>query len=269
MKKIIGFFLTAYGFSWICWSPYLMPGFPESWQYSAFLHYLGLTGPLLAAGLWTYIENDQAGLQRLARSLLVPRGPAFYWLVVPIIPFLLLGFATGVISSGELLAIDWSGLWRSRELSSIHPAAFILLNVFVVGFGEEAGWRGFALPHLQQRYPAWAASLLITAGWALWHWPLFFYQRSGYYTMDMGGISGWLVSLVTGSFLFTWLFNSSRGSVLACALFHASMDITFMADLGEPRLMNTIGMVITAWGLGLLILYNPRRLSRYQQVLGL
>ena len=45
----------------------------------------------------------------------------------------------------------------------------------------------------------------------------------GYVGMDIGGIAGWLASLATGAILLTALFNASKGSILALALFHAAI----------------------------------------------
>ncbi|GAB3893954.1 type II CAAX endopeptidase family protein [Larkinella knui] len=266
MKNLLLFFLTAYAISWLCWSPYFLPFFPVFWKTSAFLHYAGLVGPLISAIFWSKIEDPKASLPTLLRNLLVPRRPVFYWLFLPFFPFLILFFAVWINTEGALEIVNWSGLWHSRELSSLLPYQYIALTVFVVGFGEETGWRGFALPRLQQRYSALLSSLILTAGWAIWHWPLFFYVRSGYYTMDIAGIGGWLMSLLTGSILFTWLFNSSRGSVLVCALFHASMDIAFMADLNRPGVMNSVGMLVTLWGIGILVILKPANLSRRERV---
>lgn len=51
--------------------------------------------------------------------------------------------------------------------------AYVLANLVFYGFGEEVGRRGFALPRLQARRTALNASLVVGAGWALWHLPLF------------------------------------------------------------------------------------------------
>jgi membrane protease YdiL (CAAX protease family) len=46
-------------------------------------------------------------------------------------------------------------------------ALMALLAVMVVG--EEIGWRGFAMPHLQLRHNGLTASLILGALWAGWH----------------------------------------------------------------------------------------------------
>ncbi|MFC5412474.1 CPBP family intramembrane glutamic endopeptidase [Larkinella bovis] len=266
MKRVLVYFLTACLISWLCWMPYFVPGFPVAWQTSSFLHYLGLTGPLLSALIGTWQQDAQPGLRKLFRSMLLPRGAFFYAVIVPLLPFLLLFLAASFATLGYFSSLDWRGLWRTRELGPVHPLAFIALNVGVVGLGEETGWRGYALPRLQQHFSAFSSSLILTVGWAIWHWPLFFYVNSGYHSMEIAGIVGWLMSLLTGSILFTWLFNSSRGSILSCALFHGFMDIAFMADLGKPEIANYVGMSVTIWGLSILFLYKFRHLSPWPRL---
>ena len=129
------------------------------------------------------------------------------------------------------------------------------------GYGEEAGWRGFALPRLQSRHSALVASLLLAVGWAFWHVPLFFY-RPGYTSMGVAGIAGWFVSLLTGAVLLTWLFNESGGSILVVALFHAAVDVVFTSDYASPLLVNASGALIMVWGVGVIVLAGPRSLSR-------
>jgi membrane protease YdiL (CAAX protease family) len=112
---------------------------------------------------------------------------------------------------------------------------FVLYNLFSFDFGEETGWRGFALPWLQAKYNSWWATFILTVIWAGWHIPLFLY-RLGYVSMDMAGIFGWGISLLTGSFLLTWFHNSSGGSILIVSIFHATIDIAFTAKASDDEL---------------------------------
>jgi membrane protease YdiL (CAAX protease family) len=255
MPRPLAFYLTACAISWAIWSPYVVPGFPAAWRLSSVPHYLGLLGPLLAAFVFTVRERGWSGLRALLRVMFVPRGGWVFGGIVPLLPLLFLLIAAVFVTQGHLGTLDWSGLFRSPELADagLSPLAFVLLNVFVVGFGEETGWRGYALPRLLTRFSPLTATLWLTLGWALWHWPLFFFAKTGYSTMGPADVAVWLVSLATGTVLFTCLYRGSRGSVLACAVFHGLMDVAFMADLGEPAIQTTVGALVTVLGVGVLV----------------
>ena len=49
-----------------------------------------------------------------------------------------------------------------------------LYLIFVVmQFGEEFGWRGYALPRLLRKRSALISSLVVGSLWAVWHIPMF------------------------------------------------------------------------------------------------
>ena len=58
---------------------------------------------------------------------------------------------------------------------------FTYIAVFFVGgpLGEEPGWRGFALPRLQQKYGPFWATLLLGVLWTCWHLPDFLTSAQG------------------------------------------------------------------------------------------
>lgn len=228
-------------------------------------HALGGFGPLIAGGLTTCLFSGKKGLQGWAGGAFSLRrpifmavallGPCLIFLVAALLVWLQTGTSPG-----------WSQVGRSPEFPGFSPFTFFLFNLVFFGLGEEMGWRGFALPHLQRRFSALSASLLLTLLWAGWHIPLFLY-RPGYVQMGPGDAVGWVFSLLTGSVLLGWLFNSSRGSLLACALFHAAVDVAFLADgSGNAQMMNLMGMLITVWGVVTLLVFKGKNLAREKRV---
>jgi membrane protease YdiL (CAAX protease family) len=125
-----------------------------------------------------------------------------------------------------LLARLFTGLWPALDRFG-HAAEFPNLNwlagwalwIVAFGFGEETGWRGFALPRLQWKRSARSATLIVGAFWCLWHLPSFFYNYPG---MNLFGVVAFVVGLLSGAVVLTWLYNSTGGSILAVALWHGT-----------------------------------------------
>lgn len=263
MKQLTVYFTLAYLISWLIWLPLYgyvfglnnMPAIPYN-------HALGGLGPLLSAFLTTWFFEKKTGLRKLTRGIFKIQ-PFSYIFIALLSPFLIVSLAV-LINSGIIGgSADWSGLLRVREFPNFNLATFFVYNLLFFGFGEEAGWRGFALPRFQQRWNALGSTALLSVFWALWHWPLFLY-RPGYTSMDITGVVGWLFSLFTGSILLSWLFNSTRGSILACAIFHATIDIAFTADIADKNVVGITGFLVTLWGILILVIFKAKHLSRAQ-----
>lgn len=108
---------------------------------------------------------------------------------------------------------DWEVLGRGRY-ADLAWVVGLLLSSVAYGFGEETGWRGFALPGLQRDRSALSATLILTAFWALWHAPFFFYR----YEFGLGQIVGFFLGLLAGAIWLTCLYNATGGSVLMVAI---------------------------------------------------
>ena len=260
MKQLIIYFGLSYLISWTIWLPVYGPalGLPNL-PTLPFHHALGGLGPLIASFLTTWIYQGKNGLKALIQQCLSIR-PILYLTIALFSPFLLAIIATVINFFINKSPINLSGLLTCKEFPQFNLITFFIYNIIFFGFGEEVGWRGFALPRLQNRFNALTASLILTVLWAIWHWPLFLY-RPGYTSMDVAGIMGWIFSLLTGSILLTWLYNSSRGSILICAVFHSTIDIAFTADFADKNIMNYMGFLITVWGILTIVIYKPKNLA--------
>lgn len=262
------FFALAYLVSWLLWAPLWLPVLTGSTVLPALpvQHALGGLGPLAAAMLVSALEGEWRGALDLLRRMVAWRG-RLTWVAVGLAgPLAVLAVAVlGVrLFAGDSVVQEELAV-TGAAANPVHVAGLFAFNLIWFGFGEEAGWRGFALPRLQRRRSALAATLVLTAGWALWHLPLFLY-RPGYVELGPGGVVGWLLSLASGGVLLTWIYNGSRGSLLAVALFHASTNVAFTSGLAAGPATGVAGALILVWGLGVLVLAGPRCLSRSGKV---
>ncbi|WP_226012740.1 CPBP family intramembrane glutamic endopeptidase [Halomicrobium salinisoli] len=96
--------------------------------------------------------------------------------------------------------------------------------VALIGGGqEEFGWRGFALPHLQEQYSQLTATLTVGAMWTVWHLPVFYVLPSGVPTTG-GSPLGFAAFTVALTGLFTVVYNAAGGSVAVTMLMHGCFN---------------------------------------------
>jgi membrane protease YdiL (CAAX protease family) len=156
------------------WIPLQLAGLP-----ALLLQLLAVWGPTFAAVALTGLISGRAGLRELLDRLLRWRVGVQWYAVVflfwPVITLAALGLL--VLLGGTIPATIQLSPWYAA------PLAFLLnfpLFFFLGGpLGEEAGWRGFALPGLLTRHSAFSASLLVGMIWASWHLPLFWIPDTG------------------------------------------------------------------------------------------
>lgn len=104
------------------------------------------------------------------------------------------------------------------------PIVFVIPIVIITAlpgaFMEELGWRGFALPRLQNKNNALIASIILGLIWGLWHVPSMIYFGE----TNALNITRAVVNTIPVAILFTWLFNNTMRSLLLVTLFHASQQ---------------------------------------------
>jgi uncharacterized protein len=94
-----------------------------------------------------------------------------------------------------------------------------LINPIDGPMGEEPGWRGFALPGLQAGRSPLVATLILAVLVVGWHVPLFFIEEGG---LQPSVVLGGLLGPFAFTFVATWLFNHTGGSVLMTLVMHAT-----------------------------------------------
>jgi membrane protease YdiL (CAAX protease family) len=195
--------------------------------------------PAAAALLALRLEADSAARAAFWGRLRAWRRPWRWYLLALVLP----------------PAVYLAGVGAAAALAGgrvpFHPALLLALAYFLsASFGEEAGWRGYALPRLQARFGALPASLLVGALWALFHLPANLTQAPVYFVILTA-------LLLATSVLMTWVFNRTGGSVPLVALVHASTDtMTLVSPLGETGTpVVAYALVAAAMGLvaGLLV----------------
>ncbi len=245
---LLGYFLLAFLFTW-------------GWQIPVFAitrqQLLGpwvIFSPTLAGFVMAWVMEGRAGIVHLLRRVLIWRVRVRWYLVACLV--------LPAIWLGSIFLVPGA-------LAGFRPPdpAFLLTSLGGFGyaflyslFEEEFGWRGFALPRLQENHgPLWG-TLILGLLWGLWHlqgWAFFPNSVGAPSTLPAFSVSFILyVGQVAASAIFyTWIFNHSRGSLLLPALMHASANAAggaflslFPALFPHPVIpvIFEIGMMISA-----------------------
>jgi uncharacterized protein len=87
---------------------------------------------------------------------------------------------------------------------------------------EETGWRGFALPMLQNRVTPLAATVIVGLMWGVWHFPARPDILSGAYGLWGGALllTILLVRFLVLSIVMTFFYNRVGGSTLIAMSMH-------------------------------------------------
>lgn len=219
------FFVVAYALSWLLilpWSlsesaaglgilPYTLPD-----AYGIVMFVLAPLGPALAAVLVTAMIEGRAGVRRLLGRIKRWR-VGVRWYLVALFGFMFAYTAGYVVVLGT---DPLTALFENWPLFFTVFLPLVLLGIFIPSIGEEPGWRGFALPRLQDRYGPVRGTFVLGTLVGLYHTPAFFTPFLGPITLSEFVM--FQLTAIAGSFIYTWVFNGSGGSLLIVILLHAA-----------------------------------------------
>ena len=200
------------------------------------LNLAGAFAPSLMAVTLIGVSEGRRGLREVARRMLIWRvGVGWYMLVLAVPAAIVLaaiqvGWVFGTAAPDfanppirMLLAVSETAV----PLWVLLLPIFLQQLVFGSAMGEEMGWRGYALPRLQARHSALRASLLLGTIWGLWHVPRLWVQYEGPAGLPfVWFVLGSVLGTVATAIMFTWVWNSTRGSLLLVLLFHAAYSVS-------------------------------------------
>lgn len=227
------------------------------------LHYLAAFGPMLAALGLTWALQGRAGLRELWSRITRWRVGLVGFGVVVVSPIGLFALAAAVSRATSGAWPDVRLLGRINYLPYLGVGA-LALWMLTFGFGEEIGWRGFALPRLQNGRSALAASVLLWVMWLVWHVPSFFYLDA-YMHLGPAMLPLFALGMLSGAIVLTWLYNTTHGSVLMLALWHGAFDFLSASRASEGTIAAIMSSVIMALAVVIVIVYKPANLSRAEK----
>jgi uncharacterized protein len=180
-------------------------------------------GPLIAALTVLAVVQGRPGLADLGRRMIRWRVGVRWYVLAIVLP---LGATLAAIGLNLALGAPVSALDDLDAWYLLIGLFFLrLINPLDGPMGEEPGWRGFALPRLQATRSPLMASLILGLIVAAWHLPLVFLPAE-----DLAPI--FLLGTVAITFVYTWIFNHTGGSVLMTLVAHSAQGVIAFSALG-------------------------------------
>lgn len=261
VRRLGAFFALAYALSWAWAVPLALTGAVvvrgEGWP----THYPVLVGPALAAVVVTAATTGRHGLTDLLRRLVRWRVGRVWWLAA-VSPALLLAPLLAV------MAVTGQELPRPADFASFSGTprvgllGVVLLITIVGALGEEVGWRGYALEHLQRLRGPVASTLILAPLWAAWHLPMSGVVET-YRDFGPVQVAGMVLGLTCGAFVLTWLYNRSGGSILLVVVWHGLYNTVAATEAAAGALAAVVSMLVVAQAAVLLVLEaRARRAGR-------
>jgi len=226
--QIIIFFIITFIFSWFPW-------------YAGIAPEVMAMGPSIAAFIVVFIVGGKRGFVDLVRPFGRWRANLGLWGIAIFGPALLylLGLGIYLLFGGETPPF----IMIKEELNLIPLyLVMVVLMPWNGPVGEEFGWRGYALPKLQNKYGPLTASLIIGTIWGVWHLPSFFAPQGvvGALTaaLGLGFIFMYTLGTIANSIFMTWLYNKSKASALIAGIvWHAAINFWAPILLSDSSLV--------------------------------
>ena len=197
-------------------------------------------------------------------------GPAVFTVLAALLYFAV--FSSRLDLSGSWLVTAYGGEMDAATLRSqlgVSSLSYMLeTGLFAItlappinmlfAVGEEAGWRGYMMPQLKERFGLLNGRLLGGVIWGVWHWPIMLLTGYEYGTNYLGapvlGLVVWCVVCFALNTLLDWLYEKT-GCIWVSAIAHGAFNavaalftvLTYPADayynvLG-PTPIGLIGML--------------------------
>lgn len=246
------YFILAFAFTWLILSPGVAAtlGWLNFEFEGTVLTIVSGIGPLLAAILVTRAIEGKSGVHKIFASMFTWRVKARWWAASIVLLAGLFALAAVLSSLAGGAAPDASaGIYLNGG-----NVIVVVLLLLLGSFGEEPGWRGFALPRLQQGRTPLQATFILTLFWWLWHLPTYWTLPLAVNAVEQYGFLAafgiQFVVLLALSLLCTWVYNGSGGVVLMPVLLHASWNF-WSGTFGQEAAMFLLPLLLlTMIGVG-------------------
>lgn len=215
-KFIAYYFILVLSIGGLAYAPWILASygiFPSD-LISVFV-IIGGFSPTIATLIVAKLEYGRSGAKYLFGQFGRKGFSKLWFLAAILIPL--------VLAASSILLWSMAGGTYSLDFKKLADFPLILVMSFLMNIWEEMGWREYALPVLQKKYSALTSSLIIGAFWAAWHWPHFAVKDS-IMAVNYHNFLWFTIFMSLYSISYTWIYNSTHGSLFTVSLYHASTN---------------------------------------------
>jgi uncharacterized protein len=212
-----------------------------SWPY-----YLAVSAPTISAVFLSAVFGGFKSVKALFSGLVRPFLLRWIFIALLTFPIALLLWA---LAERCLFGANASASINVHAILISAPITLLTTTHIAIDpgpWGEETGWRGFALPRLLTRLSPFRAAIILGIIWGAWHTPAFFISGLTQANYNFG----WFILATIGtSILMTWIYiNANRNFLVAGFIPHAINNL--MAVTGafvDVKIQAFVLMAITAF----------------------
>lgn len=233
------YFLLAFGMAWLLqvYASLLLLRDGNAAAYQLLLAvsmFCPLVSVLLVQKFWLHRPTGISWRPRLkgnGRYLLAAWfGPAVFTVLAAVLYFAV--FPSRLDTSGSWLATASGGQLSMSAGSYLLQTGLLAVTLappvnMLFAVGEEAGWRGYMMPGLKERFGLLNGRLLGGIIWGVWHWPIMLLTGYEYGTHYLGapvlGLAVWCVVCFALNTLLDWLYEKT-GCIWVPAIAHGAFN---------------------------------------------
>jgi membrane protease YdiL (CAAX protease family) len=260
---LVTFFVLCYALSWTLWIPIVVLRDAIAGPVSTLALVVGSNVPSAVAIFLTAVSRGRHGTRQLLGKLLI-------WRIRPRWYLMLLAPTALVLVSITVVAVLLGGPTATLGMPVVAAVITVALMTFPgSAFGEEVGWRGYALPRLQSIRTALIASLVLGILHGLWHLPLWL---MGDPDNQLSLYPAFVIQVIAVAVIYTWLYNGTKGSLLLAVLFHTALNAPLtlvLLPLGPENVTLPFWLLSGLWVVAAIIVvavFGPSQLSRQQRL---
>lgn len=260
-KRLCLYIIITFILTWLFW----LPGFDvaQGAVPDELLSKIGDFMPSVMALVFIACTASGSGfkslIDRLVHFRFKPRWYLYSILTMPLI------VGVAYLSAHCLFGQKFNSVLVPIIAPQIWPALPLILYFIVVQgpLGEELGWRGYVLPMLLEKFTPVKTSILLGLIWSVWHYPKFFISNTIQASLaDAYGLvialAGFSLYTIILTFLITFLYLKTNGSIFGAMLFHAMANYShgLITILIQPAGGAAILTIMLIWGIALNIRFK-------------